>query len=117
MLGETVAVLSRRKIGEDELGEPVYEWESQRVDGVLVRPVSRDDPDEPERPDGIRVQYSLAFPKSYQGPSLEHARIALVDRGMEEDPEDALLVSGKPDVLRLCPTKWNMIAKVGRVYG
>lgn len=117
MLGETVAVLMRRKTGADGLGEPIYEWVSERVDGVLVRPMTRDDVDEEDRPDGICVQYSLSFPKSYSGPSLEHARIALVDRGMEEDADTALLVIGKPDVLRPCPTKWNMLVRVGRVYG
>lgn len=116
-LGETVAVLTRRKVDEDNLGEAIYEWTSQNVEGVLVRPIQRDDIGDEERPNGIRVQYSLSFPKSYSGPPLEHARIALLDRGMAEDPNEALQVSGRPDILRPCPTKWNMIVKVGRVYG
>ena len=54
MLGETVAVLTRRKTGEDEMGEPVWEWDSERVENVLVRPLSGSDLADSLRPDGIR---------------------------------------------------------------
>lgn len=122
MLGETVAVLTRRRTGEDEMGEPVYEWDSEQVENVLVRPLSGSDLADPLRPDGIRVSYSLAFPKAWtEGKAhgfLAHCRIALVARGMDgNDADEALRVSGSPDRTSPCPTAWDTIAEVGRVDG
>lgn len=122
MLGETVAVLTRRRTGTDEMGEPVYEWDSEQVDNVLVRPLSGSDLADPLRPDGIRVSYSLAFPKAWtagKAPGfLAHRRIALVARGMDgNDADAALRVSGSPDRTSPCPTAWDTIAEVGRTDG
>ena len=122
MLGETVAVLTRRKTGEDEMGEPVWEWDSERVENVLVRPLSGSDLADSLRPDGIRVSYSLAFPKAWtagKAPGfLTHRRVALVTRGMDErDADAALRVSGSPDRTTPCPTAWDTIAEVGRTDG
>ncbi|MCI6844146.1 MAG: hypothetical protein MR874_05240 [Coriobacteriaceae bacterium] len=122
MLGETVAVLTRTQTGADEMGEPTYEWTSERVDNVLVRPLTGSDLADPLRPDGIRVSYSLAFPKAWtagRAPGfLAHRRVALVARGMgEADPDAALRVSGSPDRTTPCPTAWDTVAEVGRVDG
>lgn len=122
MLGETVAVLTRRRTGTDEMGEPVYEWDSERVENVLVRPLSGSDLADSLRPDGIRVSYSLAFPKAWtagKAPGfLAHRRIALVARGMDgNDADEALRVSGSPDRTSPCLTAWDTIAEVGRTYG
>ena len=43
MRGERVAVLSRRKAAEDAMGEPVFEWDSEIVENVLVRPLGGSD--------------------------------------------------------------------------
>lgn len=116
-LGENVAVLTRRKIGEDTMGEPIYEWDYETVENVLVRPLSGSDLQDELRPDGIQLRYSLAFPKTFDG-SLAHARIALVDRGMDPSNfNDALRVSGDPDYVNPCPTPWNRLVDVGRVDG
>ena len=122
MLGETVAVLTRRRTGEDEMGEPEYEWDSERVENVLVRPLSGSDLADSLRPDGIRVSYSLAFPKAWtagKAPGfLAHRRVALVARGMDErDADAALRVSGSPDRTAPCPTAWDTTAEVGRTDG
>ena len=122
MLGETVAVLTRHRTGEDEMGEPVYEWSAERVENVLVRPLSGSDLADPLRPDGIRVSYSLAFPKTWtagKAPGfLAHRRVALVARGMDErDADAALRVSGSPDRTAPCPTAWDTTAEVGRTDG
>lgn len=106
--------------GRDEMGEPVWEWDAETVDNCLVRPLSGSDIDEPERPDGVAAEYSVALPKAYTATMapLRHARVALVDRGMDPmDAEAALRVSGSPDVTRPCPTPWDVLAKVGRVHG
>lgn len=122
MIGEEVAVLTRTQTGADEMGEPTYEWTSERVDNVLVRPLTGSDLADPLRPDGIRVSYSLAFPKAWtagRAPGfLAHRRVALVARGMgEADPDAALRVSGSPDRTTPCPTAWDTVAEVGRVDG
>lgn len=122
MLGETVAVLTRTKTGTDEMGEPTYEWASETVDNVLVRPLSGADLVDPLRPDGIRVSYSLAFPKAWtkgKKPGfLAHRRVALIARGMDaNDADSALMVSGSPDRTAPCPTAWDTVAEVGRTDG
>lgn len=122
MLGETVAVLTRRRTGTDEMGEPVYGWSAEQVENVLVRPLSGSDLADPLRPDGIRVSYSLAFPKAWtagKAPGfLAHRRVALVARGMDgNDADAALRVSGSPDRTVPCPTAWDTIAEVGRTDG
>lgn len=117
-MGETVTVHFRAKVGTDAMGEPIYEQTHIQVDNVLVRPVDslvNTDIADAERPDGIRVSYVLAFPKTYDGPSLAHAKISLTARGMGF--EDALSVSGSPDILSPCPTAWNMTVNAGRVDG
>lgn len=122
MLGETVAVLTRTKTGTDEMGEPVYEWASERVENVLVRPLSGADLVDSLRPDGIRVSYSLAFPKAWTSGKkpgfLAHRRVALIARGMDAtDADSALLVSGSPDRTVPCPTAWDTVAEAGRSDG
>lgn len=122
MLGEAVAVLTRVQGGTDEMGEPVYEWTSEVVGDVLVRPLAGSDATDQLRPDGIRVEYSLAFPKSWtagKAPGfLAHRRVALVARGMDaEDADAALRVSGSPDRTVPCPTAWDTVCEVGRSDG
>lgn len=120
MMGERVAVLRRTRTGEDAMGEPVYGWSPEYVDGVLVRPLSGADLADPKRPDGVTVEYALAFPKAYTSTArpLRGCRIALTARGMDAaDPDAALRVSGSPDVTRPCPTAWDMQVEAGRTDG
>lgn len=117
MLGELVAVLHRRKVGEDSMGESVYEWDKVDVDNVLVRPLTGSELSDALRPDGVRVRYALAFPKSYEG-DLSHARVALVARGMDgDDPDAALRVTGNTDKTPQSPIAWDRNVEVGRVDG
>lgn len=117
--GETITVITASSNTTDEMGEPVKEWTSLEVGNVLVRPLSGDDESDEVRPDGVRAEYSLAFPKTAAEiiPRLKGARIALTARGMSTDPEAALIVSGVPDITTPCPTPWNCLVSVGRVYG
>lgn len=120
MTGERVAVLRRSEAGRDEMGEPTYSWSHEVVENCLVRPMSGSDASDEIRPDGIRVSYRIALPKSYTATMapLAHCRVALVDRGM--DPSDAgaaLLVTGSPDRTVPCPTAWDVLVDVGRVDG
>lgn len=116
MLGEAVVVHTRAAVGEDGMGEPEYEWASERVEGVLVRPLSGSDERDAGTPDRTRADYSLAFPKGYVG-ELANARVSLVERGMGDDPEGALRIVGRPDRTRPCPTMWDMVAEAAAVHG
>lgn len=117
MLGEAVSVLTRRRTGEDSMGEPVYEWDAERVPNVLVRPLAGSELGDALRPDGVRVRYVLAFPKSYSG-DLSRARVALIERGMDEgDPDAALRVTGNTDKTPQSPIAWDRNVEVGRVDG
>lgn len=118
MIGERIAVLSRRKAGEDGMGEPVYVWDAHRVDGALVRPLDGEDAADPMRPDGVRALYRVALPKGYSGPPLKGGRVALLERGMDAgDADGALRISGSPDFVRPCPTRWDVSFEVGRADG
>lgn len=123
MLGERVAVLRRERDGEDEMGEPVYRWQSSTVPGCLVRPLDGGEVERGEgllRPDGVLVSYRIAFPKAWTRTAepLRGCRVALVERGMDPDDEFAALrVSGAPDRTIPCPTLWDVTAEVGRADG
>ena len=127
-LTQTVRVWTRSESGTDPMGEPTYEWTHVDVPGVLVRTGSGTDMERGDsasdlRPDGVRVSYTLAFPKGYDGPGLRHARVTLLDAryGMDLDESDgwrtALAVSGDPSPQVPCPTRWDMICEVGRTDG
>lgn len=119
MMGEEVTVYRREKTGEDSMGEPVYEWAAERVEGCLVRPLAGSDLSDPARPDGVRASYSVALPKTYTAgmAPLAHARVSLTGRGMADDAATALRVVGEPDVTRPCPTAWDIVVSLGRVDG
>lgn len=122
MLGETIAILRKVEGKPDEFGEPTLLWKADEGENCLVRPLMREEAKEANRPDSIRVEFSIALPKSYtQGlvyGDLHGARIVLTDRGMNSaKPEDALRVTGTPEPTRPCPTEWDTLIECGRVYG
>lgn len=125
MLGERVAVVTRTQTGTDGMGEPTYSWESVEVANVLVKPTAGDsDPGDDVRPDGVRVSYTLAFPKTAHGviSQMRGSLVALLDRGMsggtDEDSRSKMLrVLGEPDFVRPCPTQWDSLVHVGRFDG
>lgn len=127
-LTQTVRVWTREQQGTDPMGDPIYVWTHVDVPGVLVRVGSGTDLERGDslsdlRPDGVRVRYTLAFPKDYSGPPLRHARITLLEPayGMDADEAEgwstALVVSGDPAPQIPCPTRWNMTVEVGRTDG
>lgn len=127
-LTQSVRVWSRTRTGTDPMGEPRYCWSFADVDGVLVRPAEpradgSGDSASDLRPDGVRVRYSLAFPKGYDGPPLRHALVTLLHPayGMDASETDgwrsALAVSGDPSPTIPCPTRWDMVVEVGRRDG
>ena len=119
---DEVRVWTRAQDGVDPMGDPTYTWAHADIRGVSVRNgVARDFPGSGEdmglRPDGVRVTHTLAFPRGH-GLDLRHARVALLDRGMDPDDwEAALVVSGDPRPQVPCTTRWDTICEVGRTDG
>lgn len=110
MQGETVTVMSRVLDGCDSFNDPVYRHDEIDVDNVLVAPGAVNDALESTRPDGVEVNYTLYFPKTFDG-DLECAKVVV--RG------EALDVIGHPDRFddSVCPTEWNMVVEVGVLHG
>ena len=111
MIGEQVIVERHVETGRDAFNEPIYEWESETVDDVLVAPGPRADLTDAERPEGVRVVWNLHFPKGYPA-TLANARIRV--RGGEP-----LHVIGNPQhyTFENTPTRWSMPVEVWRVDG
>lgn len=124
-LGKTVRVWTRLETGRDSMGEPVWEWASHDVSNVLVKPLtgqelSKGDTASDVRPDGVNVRFRLAFPKTYNGPSLRHAKISLIDAPWLQDADNvsaAYVVVDDPQPEDPCPTQWNMLCEIGKTDG
>lgn len=114
MTGEEVTVWRATVTGTDGMDEPVCSWAGEQVGNCLVRPYAGDDVSNAPHTHGARVDYTIAFPKAYEGRSdLRGCKVSF--RGIGFD--GALSVVGAPDVTAPCPTAWDTLAKVGRVYG
>lgn len=120
MLGEPVCVFYPAATSQNEIGETIIEWRGEIVDNVVVKPKStseqaakKEEQDGGKRPDGVRILYQLAFPKTYER-DVTGCKVALLDRGMSADePQSAYDVEGWCNRYRVCPTLWNMKCEVG----
>ena len=66
--GETVEIIRFEADGYDGFGNPIKrELEPEPVTGVLVAIGGQSEPSENIRPDGVKVAYTLYFPKSFTG--------------------------------------------------
>ncbi len=122
MMGEAIAVLRRTATDEDDMGEAVYEWSSETVEGCLVKPSTGSDSSQDGRPDAATATATVALPKGYTEDKplgyFEHARVALVSRGMDAaDPDAAFSVLGAPMRTSPCPTAWDTLLALGRTDG
>lgn len=70
MRGETVTVIRRVQTGVDEGNNPVYETKEEPVGNVLVGQPNGENADDSNRPDGIRIDAVLYFPRTYTGGPL-----------------------------------------------
>lgn len=113
MRGETVTVIRHTTTGTDEYGNPVHGKTVEDVANVLVQPPSMSEPSDVDRPDGIRVDATLLFPRTYEGGSLRGCGILIRD---EPTPYrvigDPMPVDGG-----MTPTDWNMSVPVARGEG
>lgn len=128
---DEVRVWTRAQTGTDPMGEPVFAWSYTDVRGVSVKngvasSMERGDTTSDLRPDGVRVKYTLAFPKGH-GLTLRHARVTFLNplrtggyseaTTWDEARGVALCVSGDPQPQMPCPTVWDTICEVGRTDG
>ena len=113
MRGETVTVIRHTTTGTDEYGNPVHGKTVEDVANVLVQPPSMSEPSDVDRPNGIRVDATLLFPRTYEGGSLRGCGILIRD---EPTPYrvigDPMPVDGG-----MTPTDWNMSVPVTRGEG
>lgn len=110
MVGEAIRVKTREQVGTDDLNNPVYDWMETRVENVLVAPGATNDAMESTRPDGVTVDYTLYFPKTFKG-VLDHGMVCIRDEWLW------VVGSPRPFANVNCPTQWNMTAEVTRVNG
>lgn len=111
IVGERVTVSRRVETGRDPGNNPTFDWVTEDVDDVLVAPGSQGDVADSNRPDGVRVRWTLHFPKGYPE-TLAHARIRV--RGSEPVP-----VVGDPRhyTESNTPGRWSMPVELGVVEG
>jgi hypothetical protein len=106
--GEAVIVEFRDEIGKNRYKAPVYKTREVEVENVLVALGPRTDLIESNRPDAVKVKYTLHFPKTFDE-DLQGLRIKV--RGNFYD------VIGRPDhyTLENTPGDWWMPVEVGTV--
>lgn len=109
LIGETVTLQRSVEVGRNSRNEPRYEWQDADVDDVIVTPGQRDDIDDSARPAGVRVFWSLIWPKTFTG-SLAGCRVII--RGGEP-----LKIIGDPQPFAHAPTRWNRPSEAGRTDG
>lgn len=109
LIGESVIVQRPQEVGRNSRHEPKIQWQDETVDDVLVTPGPRDDIDDSARPAGVRVMWSLMWPKTFTG-SLAGCRVIV--RGSEP-----LKIIGDPQPFASAPTRWNRPSEAGRIDG
>ena len=111
MRGETVIIKRRKQTGVDAGNNPVWEPAEESVDNVMVQSPNGSNASDSTRPDGITVDLTLQFPRTYAGGSLRGQTIAV--RGID------YRVVGDPIPLDggMTPTQWNMTVNVTRSEG
>lgn len=113
MKGETITLIRLVETGRDQGNNPILKEVPETVDDVLVGPPSGSDADDTNRPNGVSVDLTLCFPRTYTGGSLRGCLIRI--RG-ETTPYK---VVGDPMPLDggMTPTRWNMSVPVSRSEG
>ena len=109
--GETVYVRSDVESGTDPFGAPVIEAGAlDEVSNVVVAPADPSDIADSVRPDGVKVAYTLHFPKDYEG-DLRGCRVIV--RG------EPFCVVGDPQRTTdaATPGNYNMAVEVTRADG
>lgn len=107
MRGRTVTVLRPVEVGRDAFNAATVEWLPERVDNVLVAPVSTVDLGE-ERPNGEESRLRLHFPSSYTA-TLRGCRVEALGK--------TWAVVGDPLQIPDSPLPWDREVEAVRVDG
>ena len=105
----SVTVIRRQEVGKDPFNAPICEDIREDVDGVLITPGATADLD-PSRPEGVRVAYTVHFPKGY-GKSLRGCSVVIGGETYR------VIGDPKPYMADGTPGPWAMAAEVERVDG
>ena len=109
-----VTVIVRRPVGDgfDRFGNPIKTWFEEVVNNVLVQPGETENL-AASRPEGVTVDVTLHFPKSYTN-SLEGCVVILPApwSGAYE-----IIGAPTPYIDANTPTKWHMPAEAVRAHG
>ena len=110
--GVAVDVYSEVESGKDRFGNVIYTTTKTTVENVLVAPGATSDL-EAARPEGVRVAYTLHFPKTFNG-TLEGAIIEL-----PAPWTGRYSVIGEPTsyIDANTPTLWHMPVEVQAAHG
>lgn len=107
--GEQVIVQRAVEVGKNSRNEPRYEWQDEPVDNVICVPGPLADVSDATRPRGVRVEWSLYWPKTYTK-SLAGCRV-IIRAGKP------LNIIGDPQAYTDAPTRWNRPSEAGRTDG
>ena len=112
MRGISVTVRTPNGTELDRFGNEQYVFTESAVDDVLVDPGASESL-AASRPEGVRVAFTLHFPKSFVG-SLEGCEIVLPSPWA-----GVYRVVGNPGryIDANTPTRWNMAVEVEKAYG
>jgi hypothetical protein len=108
--GEDVTVELKRPTVCDGFNKQEYDTEAVTVADVLVAPGATADVTDSNRPEGVRVAYTLYFPKSFAA-VLDGLHVIV--RG----ERCAVIGAPRPYPESLTPGKWNLKAEVEAVHG
>lgn len=107
--GITVILHKRVETGRDAFNAPIYEYQDEVVENVLVAPVSSTEAQEMLDLTGKKVVYQLAIPKGDQH-EWENQKVTFLG-------EDWLVVGFETEGIEdLIPLAWNKKVQVER-YG
>jgi len=110
LIGETVTVRIPGTGEADPFGGTTTTWTEATVSDVLVQPGTSADLSDSNRPDGMTVDMTLHFPKTF---AQEMRGAEVVARG------HVYTVVGDPQPYTVadCPTRWNYPVGVTRSDG
>ena len=107
--GEQVTVQRSVETSKNSRNEPRFDWQDEDVEDVICVPGPLADVTDAMRPRGVRVEWSLFWPKTYTK-SLAGCRVII--RGGEP-----LNIIGDPQAYAGAPTRWNRPSEAGRTDG
>lgn len=109
-LWQSVTVRTRTQSGSDAFYRPVYTYNEQILNNVLIKPEDGVNVEQTStRQEGHDIKYSLYIPKSYSNLDFENASVKINNEWLE--------VIGAPKAYPACPTDYSCVVKVGVKHG